>query len=57
MAYWVTEQIAVSGATIADDNWRDLVEKLDITAVVNLRAPSTRIHSYTPCRRATCGCR
>ena len=37
MAYWVTEQIAVSGATISSDNWRDLVEKLNVTAVVNLR--------------------
>jgi dual specificity MAP kinase phosphatase len=37
MAYWVTEQIAVSGAAISSENWREYVEKMRITAVVNMR--------------------
>jgi protein-tyrosine phosphatase len=37
MPYWITEQIAVSGAAISPGNWRELVEEIGITAVVNMR--------------------
>lgn len=38
MPTWITEQVAIGGAAITPDNWRDLAEKWNITAVLNLRA-------------------
>ena len=35
--FWITEQVAVSGAQISPDNCYEYFEKEGITAVVNLR--------------------
>jgi protein-tyrosine phosphatase len=38
MARWITDQVAVSGAAISSDTWHELVERLGVTVVVNLRS-------------------
>ncbi len=38
MPHWITDHVAIGGAAITPENWRELVDKLKITAIVNLRA-------------------
>jgi protein-tyrosine phosphatase len=37
MPNWITDQVAIGGAAITPDSWRELVDKLKITVIVNLR--------------------
>jgi serine/threonine/tyrosine-interacting protein len=38
MAHWVTNQLVISGASISAASWSKLAQKLEIAAVVNVRA-------------------
>jgi protein-tyrosine phosphatase len=45
MPAWITEQIVTSAAAITATTWPDLASKLQVTAVVNLRAEYQDIFS------------